>query len=251
MHPTDPHDSAEAFEKSEIRAFFGNRSNGVCVEVGSNDPTSPRSQSLHLERELGWHCLLVEPNPALARAAREHRPSSIVREAACTDPGSVGTLALNIPINDQGDEMHEHAGLERNADEHDYARFRTVEVPALTLTRILDDAGIQQVDFVSIDVEGSELEVLQGFDLARFRPRLILLEDKHLYLKKHRLLRRQGYRLVRRLNRNCWYIPEGVTPPQVPLRDRLKLLKRLYLSLWFKKLGYAWRHRTLKPFTTL
>jgi FkbM family methyltransferase len=251
MQPVEQHDPAEAFEKAEIRAFFGHRRNGVCVEVGSNDPISPRSQSLHLEQDLGWRCLLIEPNPILARAAREHRPTSTVREAACTDPGSVGTLSLNIPINEQGDEVHEHAGLERNADEHDYARFRAVEVPALTLTRILDDAGIQQVDFVSIDVEGSELEVLQGFDLARFRPRLILLEDKHLYLKKHRLLRRHGYRLVRRLNRNCWYIPEGVEPPKVAFPDKLKLLKRLYFSIWFKKLGYAWHHRTVKPFTTL
>jgi hypothetical protein len=78
-----------------------------------------------------------------------------------------------------------------------------------------------------------------------------LLEDKHLYLQKHRLLTRSGYKLVRRLNRNSWYIPQEIAAPDVLLIDRLKLWKRMYLSIWFKKLHYAWRHKTLKPFKTL
>jgi hypothetical protein len=80
---------------------------------------------------------------------------------------------------------------------------------------------------------------------------LILLEDKHLYLQKHRLLKRNGYKLVRRLNRNCWYIPRESAAPAVPWSQRFKLWKRMYVSIWFRKLQYAFRHRTLDPLRTL
>jgi FkbM family methyltransferase len=246
-----PHDFNEEYEKRQIRDFFSHQTGGFCVEVGANEPLSVCSQSLHLERLLNWRCLLIEPNPLLAQKARELRPDSLVCEAACTSPRHVGVIQLNIPLDLQGREITGHAGLEKNADEHFYHMHKTIDVRGDTLGNILKGHRLPSLDFLSIDVEGAELDVLQGFDFNRYRPRLILLEDKHLYLQKHRLLRQNGYKLVRRLNRNCWYIPEEVPAPAVPLFDRLKLWKRMYISIWFKKLHYAWRHKTLKPFKTL
>ena len=56
------------------------------------------------------------------------------------------------------------------------------------------------------------MEVLLGLDFNLYQPQLILLEDKHLYLKKHFFLKQKGYKLVQRLNRNCWYIPKELEP---------------------------------------
>ncbi|EIC31006.1 MULTISPECIES: FkbM family methyltransferase [Methylomicrobium] len=245
------HDLNEKYEKRQIRNFFSNRTGGTCVEVGANEPLSVCSQSLHLERQLNWRCILIEPNPLLAQKARALRPDSLVCEAACTSPEHVGMMQLNIPLDAEGREITGHAGLEKNADEHFYHAHKTVDVRADTLADILHDHDITALDFLSIDVEGAELDVLLGFDFMQYHPRLILLEDKHLYLQKHRLLKQNGYKLVRRLNRNCWYIPQEIDSPPVPLRDRFKLWKRMYISIWFKKLHYAWRHKTLKPFKSL
>ena len=56
-----------------------------------------------------------------------------------------------------------------------------------TLDDILEQAEAPMpIDFVSIDVEGHEVEVLSGFDLARWRPRLILVEDHVTNLATHR-----------------------------------------------------------------
>lgn len=251
MESMSQHDANEEYEKQQIRDFFANKSQGVCIEVGANEPLSVCSQSLHLEQKLNWRCLLIEPNPVLAEKARELRPKAVVYEAACTSPEHVGVMQLNIPIDENNQEVTGHAALEQNADEHNYTHHKIVDVKADTLSNILNETGISALDFLSIDVEGAELDVLLGFDFQRYRPRLILLEDKHLYLQKHLLLKRNGYKLVRRLNRNCWYIPNEVAAPDVPLFDKLKLMKRMYISIWLKKLQYAWRHKTLKPFKTL
>ena len=63
-------------------------------------------------------------------------------------------------------------------------------------------------DLLSVDVEGHELEVLSGFDFARWRPQLILLEDHVGNLQRHRFLKGAGYRLIRRFENNGWYVPK-------------------------------------------
>ena len=87
----------EATEKKLIREYFGNMRGGLFVEVGANDPTSPESQSFHLESQLGWSGLLVESIPYLADLARQERPLATVCECACTSPEKVGFLELLIP----------------------------------------------------------------------------------------------------------------------------------------------------------
>lgn len=241
---------AEAAEKKLIREFFGNKRTGVFVEVGANDPTSPESQSHHLETVLGWTGLLVEPIPHLAELARRERPQSEVCECACTSPDKVGALELLIPkVGNQL--MTGHASLEANIDEHNYQDFEKVSIRATTLSELCGSKNVANVDLLSIDVEGAELDVLLGADLHTMKPKLILLEDKHLYLFKHRFLVNSGYVLAQRHNRNCWYVRKGEVLPKVALAQKLRLWKRMYLSIWVKKLAYSIRHRTFKPFQTL
>ncbi|MSP28556.1 MAG: FkbM family methyltransferase [Methylococcales bacterium] len=229
------HDLNENDEKAQIRQFFQNRPAGICVEVGANEPVAVCSQSLHLEEKLNWRCVLIEPNPILAQKAVQLRPKATVCEVACPCPENIGTMVLSIPLDDNNQEVTGHAALEKNADAHNYQHHNSIEVQADTLTHILQTPQIPQIDFLSIDVEGAEMDVLLGLDFSLYHPQLILLEDKHLYLKKHLFLKQQGYKLVRRLNGNCWYIPKESLAPTVLLSEKLKLLKRMYLSIWFKK----------------
>lgn len=240
----------EAVEKELIRNYFNNKKNGVFVEVGANDPTSPESQTFHLEQLLGWTGLLVEPIPYLAQLARNERLGVVVCECACTSPEKTGVLEFLIPK--KGEELLTgHASLEANLDEHNYSEFKKISVNAVTLSSLLAANNIKQIDFLSIDVEGAELDVLIGADLQNTKPTLILLEDKHLYLIKHRYLVRQGYVLAQRHNRNCWYVRTGAPLPKVVFKMKLKLWKRMYISIWIKKISYAIRHRTLRPFLIL
>ena len=89
-------------------------------------------------------------------------------------------------------------------------------------------------------MEGHELEVLSGFDLARWRPRLVLLEDHVGNLKKHRFLRSAGYRLIRRFENNGWYVPRdhaiGIAP-----RERWNIVRKYYLALPFRIMRNASR----------
>lgn len=240
----------EHAEKKEIRDYFQNARGLVVVEVGANQPTALTSQSFHLEQELGWKAVLVEPNPELAQQARQLRPQATVFECACVSSDSIGELTFYIPVTSAG-EAHTHAAIEKNIDDHNYAEHRELRVKSKTLNAIIAESGLSEIALLSIDVEGAELEVLKGLDLTKHRPRMILLEDKHVFLNKHRLLKKSGYTLAKRTWQNCWYMPnEGVHPKQT-FSERLSLLKRLYLSIWLKKAKLAWRKKSLSPFGSL
>jgi FkbM family methyltransferase len=243
-------DERELAEKHALREYFEHARNGVVVEVGANDPSALTSQSWHFEDKLGWRSVLVEPNPELAERARQQRPAAMVFECACVANDEVGEISLYIPRTARG-EIHSHAAIGKNLDDHQYAEHREVRVRSRTLNSILQECQLHHIDLLSIDVEGAELEVLKGLDLTSYRPKLILLEDKHVFLNKHRWLKSNDYILAKRTGQNCWYIPKGGRLPQASVAHKISIFRRLYFSIWLKKTKLALKRRSLKPFASL
>jgi FkbM family methyltransferase len=215
--------------------FFGRRPAGFFLEVGANHPTEG-SQTWLLEQK-GWRGILVEPQAALAGLLRAGRAGSQVVQAACGPPEKVGEATLYVPE----ETLVGFATLERNVDDPHVRYTRTERVEVLTLETILQRAGNPQVDFLSIDTEGTEVGVLQGLDLAKRKPALILIEDKLQDLSKHAYLRRHGYVLVKRTELNDWYVPQGTRFTMTSMGEKLALWRKVFLGLPSRKLR-RWRH---------
>src|SRR5262249_17794496 len=96
--------------------------------------------------------------------------------------------------------------------------------------------------FLSIDVEGHAPEVIEGIDLARWRPRLILVEDHVIDLRLHRMLVARHYRWIRRTGLNSWYVPAAEAPPIGP-SARWHFFRKYYLGTPFRRLREAIRRR--------
>jgi FkbM family methyltransferase len=219
--------SADAINERErqlVRDFFATQSSGFFVEVGANDPHE-RSQTWHLE-QAGWTGILIEPQPDLAEKLRQARKARVYA-VACSSPRNGGGV---LPFHVAGP----LSSLDRDRMAPGSKAEAVIEVPIETLDHILQNAAAPPgFDFLSIDVEGHELEVLQGFDIGRWRPRLILLEDHVGSLANHRFLATAGYRLIRRFDNNGWYVPADAAPP-VPWRERWNILRKYYLALPFR-----------------
>jgi FkbM family methyltransferase len=219
--------SANAINEQErrlVREFFCNAPRGYFVEVGANDPHE-RSQTWHLE-QAGWSGILIEPQPDLAEKLRQARKARVYA-VACSSPRNGGGV---LPFHVAGP----LSSLDRDRMAPGSKPEAVIDVPTKTLDQILQEANAPTgFDFLSIDVEGHELEVLQGFGLRRWRPRLILLEDHVGSLAKHRFLHAAGYRLIRRFDNNGWYVPADAAP-SVPWRERWNILRKYYLALPFR-----------------
>lgn len=210
-------------ESQLIAAFFG-EFKAFFVEVGANDPHE-RSQTWHLE-QAGWTGVLIEPQPDLAEKLRTTRKAKVFA-VACSSPANAGrTLPFHVagPL----------SGLDRDRLAPGTKPEAVIEVPVRTLDSVLEEAGAPEgFDFLSIDVEGHEIEVLSGFDMRRWRPRLILLEDHVGTLAKHHFLKAAGYRIVRRYENNGWYVPQE-SMIRALWSDRWEIWRKYYLALPFR-----------------
>lgn len=179
---------AQYGEDKILWKMFNGRRNGFFIEVGAWNGIS-LSNTYFLE-QMGWTGILIEPLRDKYEHCVVNRPRSRVIHAACTAPDQGDTIKFTQVI---GNEMlscikPEPAHVKRCLDEG--RQFQEIEVPAVTLDRLIMNERNGpwqgngpyipkvgwQIDLVSIDVEGGEMDVLKGFNLKRFRPQVLLIE---------------------------------------------------------------------------
>jgi len=215
-------------ESELVWQFFGGQKDGFFVDIGANEPQRG-SQTWFLE-ERGWRGILIEPQARLCERLRQARPKSQVFQVACGAPGAPSEVPFFTA------ETPGHSGLVKNLVDATTNYIGTEMVKVTTLDAILSQAGNPAIDFVTMDVEGTQFDVLRGFDLQRHRPKLLLVED-HLYdLKAHRYLGRAGYRLAKRTGLNNWYVPKESSFRPATVAERFRLWKKVWANTPFRKI---------------
>lgn len=150
------------------------KTHGYFVEFGAYDGTAHSNTKL-LEQRFGWTGLLAEPNPAMAATLRETRTATV--DARCVWDTSGDEVELLVTGDAELSTVREHA----QPDLHTDTRLRTavgaVPVATVSLDDLLDEHGApDEIDFLSVDTEGTELRILRAFDFTRHRPRLVAVE---------------------------------------------------------------------------
>lgn len=163
---------AQNFEDVMLaRAFPG--TDGFYVDVGANDPDIDNVTRVFYER--GWSGINIEPLFVNSIELRKKRTRDINLEIA------VGETEGSITFYEIG-KWHGYSTTDAEiAAQHRKDGLEVIEhkVPVRKLSDVLDEvAKDKAVDFLKIDVEGTELSVLRGMDLRRHRPKIILLESK-------------------------------------------------------------------------
>jgi len=173
-------------------------STGTFVELGAYDGIT-QNNTLHFE-EKGWRGVLIEPVPTAYAACVRNRPLAKVFNCACVPHAhagnnvkmtSVGLMSLVSGIMD--DPSKEETWVARGEAVQAIVRADVV-VPARTLDSVLQEAQLPRPDLLVLDVEGAELQVLQGLSLTHCRPRYIVSEDAYT-LDVAKFLECAGYSL--------------------------------------------------------
>jgi FkbM family methyltransferase len=197
---------AQFGEDRILDAIFRHRREGNCVEVGANDGITD-SMTYHFEL-MGWRCLLVEPIPDLAKKIMENRNCTVINCAASSTEGTasffvaeeaLGMSGLDL-TRDQRKQISRAGGI-----------LKEIKVRKKPLDAILEESNFGRIDFISIDVEGHELEVLKGFSLERYPPRILLIEDNSNQTDPsvQDYLKSKGYEIFKRTGVNDWYALEN------------------------------------------
>ena len=150
--------------------FFGKKENGYFIELGGNDG------------------ILIEPSFSAYSQCVKNRPASIVLNCACVSNDYASSTIVG--------DFNGH--LMSSVDGKRLGSTSLVEIPVRTLSSILDEHSKvdQQIDLLSLDTEGYELNILKGLNLNKWRPKHMLIEvytKDFDELKKY--LEEQGYTL--------------------------------------------------------
>jgi FkbM family methyltransferase len=150
------------------------RDRGVFLEAGAHDGFT-QSNTYYLERFRDWSGVLVEAVPELHAKAAVRRPRSSVVQCALVAPEQAGTpvkVAFGDLMSKVGGDGSYVEGALRSARRRGYE----VEVPARTLTDVLDEARIGALDLMVLDLEGHEYDALRAMDFDSHPVEYLLVE---------------------------------------------------------------------------
>jgi FkbM family methyltransferase len=185
-----PDHYSQGVEEWLIRDFFQDKTGGIFLDVGANHYRF-NSTTYYLEHHLGWSGIAVEAQVEFAADYTKHRPRTRFVPVFAGDT-SGATVEFYIPKQAYGLDATVHRDTLSGPVE-------TRQIPTITLTAVLDSAGIRRIDFLSMDIEDSEPAALSGFEIDRFRPALVCIEDHQVVREEIlRYFALHGYQLVAR-----------------------------------------------------
>ncbi len=161
---------AQNFEDVVLERAFHAVANGRYIDIGGYDPEVDSVTKHFYDR--GWSGVNVEPVQRFHCAFQEQRPRDINLNCACGS--EVGTAEFH-EWGDSGLSTYRETFDTRALADLGYART-THTVPVTTLSEITKTLPDGEIDFLKVDVEGAERDVLLGADWRSFRPRVILIE---------------------------------------------------------------------------
>lgn len=187
---------------------LGDKRDGYFVEFGGASGVS-LSNTWMLEKHYGWTGILAEPNPEFRESLLANRACQVSFDCVYKTTGdvvsfrcrSIGELSGVSPVAADG-------AAEPQGDRDGYT---VIGVPTITLNDLLERHGAPRViDYMSIDTEGSEFDILSAFDFDRWDVRLITVEHNFKPQREalFKLLSRHGYsrRFTALSQFDDWYV---------------------------------------------
>ena len=173
-----------------------------------------------LKKRFKWIGICIECNPVIFEKLKENRRCTCIYGCISDVEGAVKFRQVE---NNRGFEL---SGIESKFDPKDIKRldnrnaaFTIIDVPSYKLNNILEEHRLFYIDFLSLDVEGAEFDILKTIDFDRFHIRVMTIEnykkpDIRLFLESH------GFRYITRVHVDDIYLnitlPKNIILPNVP-----------------------------------
>ena len=201
------------YEEWFIRDFFDDMRGGFFVDVGASH-YSACSNTFQLETAFQWSGIAIDAQERFRADYNENRPRTkyFTYFVSDTSAGQTELFVGNtfVASADKGFVYGQRFEI-----------AETIQVQEITLDALLDREGVKQIDFLSMDIELAEPAALRGFDIRRFAPQLVCIEDilqndefVEDYFEKH------GYAKLELWSRidshNSYYTPRELVEAKTP-----------------------------------
>ena len=190
-----------------IKTIFPNTNNGVCIEVGASDGISG-SNTKHFE-DIGWKSLCIEPISSNFEKCKTIRKDCY--QCCISDKDKEDTEFTIFHLNENLSAISSLEPDHRLIESHSHLITDTtkIKVKVRSLNSLLEELQFpKNIDFISIDTENTELDVLKGIDLNVYNVTLLVVENNYDEPFCEDYLSQYGYKKIKRIAVNDFYLKE-------------------------------------------
>ena len=205
--------------------IFKYKKNGVFVEVGALDGFGA-SNTYFFEKERNWSGLLIEPNP-IEFGKMNNNPRALSNKENCAISDverDINFLSIGGPCNVLSGilEFYNEKHIERINRELDmyksypighelYSTREEIKMKTVRLETLFDKYNMKDIDLISIDVEGAELQVLNSINFDKANIKCFLIENNYGLEKETQFLIDRGYRLLGNIQWDSVFVKNDYT----------------------------------------
>lgn len=194
---TSVHSYSQLGQDLEVLKFYKNKRNGFFIEIGASDGIH-LSNTYLLETNYEWKGICVEPIPSKFESLCKNRPNSSCFFNAIYSESNKN-LTFDIANNcDLLSGIHDHIDCHTSFVNANKTQIMTTTI---TLNDLLEKTNSPLfIEYLSLDTEGSELEILKSVDLKKYTFGLIDVEHNHVEPRRtqiRELLVSNGYHYIR------------------------------------------------------
>ena len=210
--------------------FFYNTTNGYFIDIGAYDGVK-FSNSFYFEKNKKWNGVAVEPNKQIFEKLQQNRTCNLINGVVSDIDGQVEYMR----VEGEGEML---SGIVNNfAEKHidridksveDFGGNKFIEtVESHSINSIIKKFDINVISLLSIDTEGSELQILKTFPFDKIKPKVILVENNFRSKDFNNFLTSKGYHFCFRLGDDVYY--------DKPISNSIKL--KILLFRFLKKMN--------------
>ena len=185
--------------------FFPNNKKGFYIDIGAHHPKI--LSNTYLFYKMGWHGINIDPIPGMIEKFKCRKRDTNLNIGISNNESDINYFIFkSAPLNTTDKNRVEELNRENIFPE------KQIEIKTQKLSKVLKEyVKNEEIDFLSINVEGCELDVLKSNDWNVFKPKIIIVEITNLDMDKlenneiHTYLSKLGYKLFARTPFNSLY----------------------------------------------
>uniref|UniRef100_A0A6C0HGE3 Methyltransferase FkbM domain-containing protein n=1 Tax=viral metagenome TaxID=1070528 RepID=A0A6C0HGE3_9ZZZZ len=212
----------------DVLKLYSNKSSGTFIEIGASD--GKMLSNTYLLEQIGWKGICVEPIPEKFELLQKNRKSINVNKAVYKVSGQdiTFTVAIESLLSGITSEIDKYHTVKNTGT--------TISVKTITLNDLIKESGLPNfIEYLSIDTEGSEYEILKALDFSKYTFGTIHVEHNFVMPKREQirsLLTSNGYKFLQQNRHDDYYIHNSLNPPK-----KIKLIPKFFWSKKFSRIN--------------
>lgn len=230
--------------------YFGKSKKGFFVDIGAHDGITG-SNTYFLEKERGWKGICIEPIPEVFVKLNQNRQSININSCITQDSelvvfrrvygyGEMLSGILHLMDNEHLERIEKDCKATGN-------NYIDIEVPGRNINNILCELNIKEVDFLSIDTEGAEFDIIKTIDFNTINITFLTIENNNNSEKIREYLSIRGYKCIKSvtddffiksteslfslsLSVKIYKLRSILVNESLPFRSKIKLIAKLFLQ---------------------